>query len=228
MSTNSKLVIFMGPPGSGKGSLSQLCVQKFGWIQLSTGFLCRKHISEQTEIGKQIDFSIKSGKLISDELIVAMVEQWLDEYAGQQAGVILDGFPRTVAQAKSLQRIIDTKLPYSRLRIVKLLAADDIIINRLLARYVCASKDCQAVYSIHAASSLASKKPNICDICSNSLIRRSDDDESIIRERLNTYHGVERYLIDFYKNYGKKIHKINVNKPLDKVFEEFKNIIAEN
>ena len=106
MTSNQQLVIFIGPPGAGKGSISQLCVQAFGWKQLSTGYLCRKHINEQTEIGKEIDFSIKSGKLVSDRLIVTLVEQWLADPSQHESPIILDGFPRNIAQAEALHEII--------------------------------------------------------------------------------------------------------------------------
>ncbi len=100
MSTERSIVIFIGPPGAGKGSLSQLCVKELGWAQLSTGNLCRYHITEQTELGKQIDLAIKSGKLISDGVIVDMVDKALPETFKQSPIVILDGFPRTVAKHK--------------------------------------------------------------------------------------------------------------------------------
>ena len=106
MNNQKNLIVFMGPPGAGKGSLSQLCVDEFGWVQLSTGFLCRKHIAAQTTIGRQIDFFIKSGKLVDDSLIVDMVEEWLAEQIDQQRGVILDGFPRSVVQAQALDEIL--------------------------------------------------------------------------------------------------------------------------
>ena len=81
MKRRKDIVIFLGPPGSGKGSLSQLCVKRLGWHQLSTGNLCREHIARGTEIGTQIDFAIKSGKLIADSLILEMVHDWLREDA---------------------------------------------------------------------------------------------------------------------------------------------------
>lgn len=101
--------IFMGPPGSGKGSLSKLCKTYWGWQQLSTGNLCRKHISEDTQIGKEIDFIIKSGKLISDELIASMVDAWLTDVVGKEYSLILDGYPRNFTQAQDLLRLIQDK-----------------------------------------------------------------------------------------------------------------------
>jgi len=222
-----QLVIFIGPPGCGKGSLSQVCVRELGWVQLSTGYLCRKHIAAQTEIGKQIDFSIKSGNLVTDELIVAMVEQWLGENVQEQEGVILDGFPRTMAQAQSLQKLVQERLKDCDVRVVQLSASDGVIIDRLSGRFVCENKECQAVYSTHAASALTPKEKDICDMCSGKLVRRSDDEESTIRKRLNTYYGYEQALVDFYQRQGQQVKKINVEKPLEKVFEDFTKILAD-
>ncbi len=227
MNRQRQLIIFIGPPGCGKGSLSQVCVQKLGWVQLSTGYLCRKHIAQKTEIGKQIDFSIKSGNLVTDELIVAMVEQWLGENVRDQGGVILDGFPRTIAQAESLQSLVQEKLQDCYVRVIQLGASDEVIMQRLLGRFVCENKDCQAVYSSHASSALTPQKSTICDICSSKLIRRDDDEEATIRKRLSTYYGYEQSLVDFYQRHGQEVVKINVEKQLDKVFEDFTKIIAE-
>ncbi len=168
------LIVFIGPPGAGKGSLSQLCTSQFGWMQLSTGFLCRKHIAEQTPIGKQIDFSMKSGKLVDDALIVQMVEEWLVAHASEYHGIILDGFPRTVTQAQALAALLSKKVPFCRLNVVRLTACDTTIVERLASRFVCENKDCQKVYSV-ADGALQPHKMGKCDDCSSSLVRRSDD-----------------------------------------------------
>lgn len=225
MTTRKQVTIFLGPPGCGKGSLSQLCSQKLNWVQLSTGSLCRKHIIEQTDIGKQIDFSIKSGKLIDDKLIVTMVEQWLKESIAQNDGIILDGFPRNVAQAESLRGIIKNSLPHYQLNVVKLFASDEVILQRVLGRSICENKDCQAIYSLEPGSALLPKKPGICDVCSSKLIRRTDDTAETLRDRLHVYYGFEQNILDFYANDGLKIHEINVEKPLDKIFVEFSKVI---
>ena len=102
-----RVILFIGPPGSGKGTLSQKCVQKLGWQQISTGDLCRRHIAKQTEIGKSIDFAIKSGKLVSDGLISQMVFDWFRQENIESDVVILDGYPRTVNQAKDFDELAD-------------------------------------------------------------------------------------------------------------------------
>src|SRR5438105_2140053 len=104
------IFIFLGPPGSGKGSVSRLCIKDLGWVQLSTGNLCRKHIAKQTEIGKEIDFAIKSGKLVSDDLITNMVLEWFQKDFDDSHTVILDGYPRTIMQAQAFTKLFDKQL----------------------------------------------------------------------------------------------------------------------
>jgi len=221
-----EIFIFIGPPGSGKGSLSGLCVQELGWEQLSTGNLCRKHIAQETEIGKEIDFAIKSGKLISDSLITNMVVEWFNHEADAKQPIILDGYPRTVAQAQNFNKLIKSTTNNLKLRIVRFCLSDDSVISRLSNRYICQNKDCQAVYSLMAGSSLAPKKELQCDACSGLLERRKDDDKVAVQERLKVYHHHEHALLDFYKTVGQSVHEINVEKPLNQVFDEFKRVVG--
>jgi adenylate kinase len=214
----------MGPPGAGKGSLSQLCVDEFGWVQLSTGFLCRKHIAAQTTIGRQIDFFIKSGKLVDDSLIVDMVEEWLAEQIDQQRGVILDGFPRSVVQAQALDEILKKFESILNFKLVSLCVSDEILLDRLAARYVCENKDCQAVYSM-TDDALKPKKHGACDRCLNPLMRRSDDGAHTVLDRLKAYYGYAKPLIEFYEQKGRSIIELDGEKPLADVFIDFKKVI---
>jgi adenylate kinase len=215
----------MGPPGAGKGSLSNLCIHHFGWLQISTGNLCRKHIAEQTKIGKEIDLIIKSGKLINDDLITSMVFEWFDENADKASGVILDGYPRTVAQAQAFGAMLSAKFPSVRVRVVLFDLTDDVVVNRLCSRYVCQNKDCQAVYSLTADSDLVSGTA-VCGLCSGILGRR-DDSEIAVRKRLEIYHRHEQQLIDFYHSNNSEIIRLDASKQLSQVFGDFVHIIGE-
>lgn len=223
---SNNVVIFIGAPGSGKGSLSRFVIEKFGWEQLSTGNLCRKNIDEQTEIGKQMDFFIKSGKLVPDSIIIEMVNQWLTEQLLSGKNVILDGYPRTVAQAEALDKFLDEKFVDTSVRVVKFDVSDDIVIERLCERYVCQNGDCQAVYSMATGSSLRPKKDMICDICSSPLKRRSDDTKEAIAHRLEVYHEHKNKLLDYYRNKAQHIDKIDVKRPLNEIFEDFKQLVG--
>ncbi len=220
MSTIRNIVIFIGPPGAGKGTLSQLFVQQRGWAQLSTGNLCRYHIAEKTEIGRQIDLAIKSGKLISDSVIVDMVENALPALFEQSTTVILDGFPRTVVQAQALEnRIAHLGAGYAVQFVVVVLHLDDEkLVKRLTSRLVCKNKDCQAVYST-LDSQLSPKNEGTCDTCRDSLVRRSDDEEAAVRDRLVLYHHHADGLIGFYKTHGYQVYEFDVDQPLETTFE---------
>lgn len=227
MKTGTKNVyIFIGPPGSGKGTLSNLCAQTLGWVQLSTGNLCRKHIAEQSDIGKQIDFAIKSGKLISDSLITKMVEEWFDTMDPSIEAVILDGYPRTVVQAREFSKLLATKFTFLTLSIVKFYISDEQVLARLSGRYICQNNDCQAVYSLIAGSSLQPKKGLCCDQCSSLLGRREDDAEEAIRQRLQIYHKHEHDLLNFFTDHGYSVKQVLVEKPLELVFEDFKRMVG--
>jgi len=221
-----EVFVFIGPPGSGKGSLSGLCVQKLGWEQLSTGNLCRKHIAKGTKIGKEIDFAIKSGKLVSDGLITSMVEDWFSTEVQDKTVIILDGYPRTVTQAKDFNEYVKSASDNLKLHVIRFSLSDDEVIARLSSRYICKNKECQAVYSLKSDSSLAPKQKLQCDKCDNVIVRRKDDNKNAVEERLKVYHRHEKELLNFYKEVDQKIDEIDVEKPLNQVFDEFKRVVG--
>lgn len=225
MRINREVYIFVGPPGCGKGTLSSLCVNELSWVQLSTGNMCRKHIIEGTEIGKTIDFVIKSGKLISDNMITDLVKTELEAALRLYDSVILDGFPRTEGQAKLLFDIIkDKKLD---LHIIRFNVDYDIIVHRLTNRVVCSDKDCQAVYSLTTGSSLLPQKEGACDKCNAPLFRREDDKSDVIIKRLKEYDKQADQVVNFYKDRALPVSELLVDKPIHEVFHEFKKLIGK-
>jgi adenylate kinase len=223
-----ELFVFIGPPGAGKGSLSNLCTQKFNWVQLSTGNLCRKHIQEQTEIGKEIAFAIKSGKLISDSLITRMVEEWLTEKLSNDrcSGIILDGFPRAVAQAEAFDRILKERFTGIKLHVIKFSISDENIVNRLTGRLICQNKECQLVYSVVKGSLLQPKQEMTCDSCASTLGQRDDDAITAIKERLIVYHKHTNELLNFYARAKQPLIELCAENTLPEVFEEFTKLIG--
>lgn len=221
---SQNIIILIGPPGGGKGSISKLCTENFGWYQLSTGNLCRDHIARQTEIGKKIDFILKSGKLISDNLISEMVENWLENNLSNNSSVIFDGYPRTVVQVKTLHELLNRKFKSSKLNLIRLIVDDKILIRRLASRIVCINNECQAVYSNILGSSLIPKRIGICDKCDNKLVQRDDDNKEAVKERLDFYQKNEKELLNACKQLGFDIFEINAAEPIDKVFTEFRKI----
>lgn len=217
----------MGPPGAGKGSLASLCVNHFGWLQISTGNLCRKHIAEQTKIGKEIDLILKSGKLINDDLITSMVFQWFNENVDRASGFIFDGYPRTVAQAQAFDAMLKVQFPTVHVRVVLFDLTDDVVVNRLCSRYVCQNKDCQAVYSLSSDATIASAERAVCGLCSGVLGRRDDDSEIAVRKRLDIYHRHEQQLIDFYHGIDSDVIRLDASQQLQRVFDDFVRIIGK-
>lgn len=224
----SCVYIFIGPPGSGKGSLSSSCEKEFGWKRLSTGDLCRKHISDKTKIGMEIDFSLKSGILVSDNLVTDMVADWVTRLPGEVQAVILDGYPRTVGQAVLFDELIRTRFRSLTLRVIKLSISDESVISRLLNRYICGNTFCQHVYSLVKDSLLAPQVAMTCDVCASRLVKRKDDELGAIQERLRVYYQHAQELTDFYLKAGYPITEFNVERPLREVFEKFKKLMCLN
>lgn len=220
------MYLFIGPPGSGKGTLSNFLVKRFAWQQLSTGNLLRRHIAEQTDIGKQIDFAIKSGKLVADSLVNAMVEKWLAETLSEADDIILDGYPRTIAQAESFDRFLGQLHVKVDVIVVSFFISDKEVIDRISRRLVCQNKECQKVYSALDDSSLKPRVSMTCDVCGSPLGKRSDDTAASVHERLESYHKHEQELLHFYKTHNYHIYQVNVEKPFDKVFAEFASLLG--
>jgi len=219
-----KAFIFLGAPGAGKGTFSQIFVQKFGWVQLSTGDLCRKHIAQGTDLGKQIDFAIKSGRLVDDAVIIDMVSQWIDEHINMAQGIIFDGFPRTLVQAHLFLELIQKRFSELVVNVIQFEIPDSIIIERLSARRTCSNKHCQAIYSLLKQSTQQAQRNGICDKCGSILMQREDDKSETIAARLQIYHQHAQPLLDFYKNHNFIIHRINAQDSLQIVQKELEMI----
>jgi adenylate kinase len=201
-------------------------VRNLGWVQLSAGNLCRQEIAQGTEIGRQIDFTIKSGKLIPDGLITRMIEGALTRYIQEGASVILDGYPRTVTQAQELDRMLaKDEFGDISLSLVKLCVGDETIVKRMTSRLICPDENCQAVYSL-AVPSLSPARTMECDRCASTLIRRADDNELVVRDRLMAYYEHEKNLLDYYQRHGCRFREISVERSLDEVFKEFEYTIG--
>lgn len=219
--------IFIGPPGSGKGSLSKLCIEQFGWAQLSTGNLCRKHIMEETEIGKQIDFTIKSGKLIPDLLITQLVDEWLGQMVQEDKVIILDGFPRNASQVDTLFVLLKEKYASLKVKVVRFLISDESAVRRICSRYVCQNKQCQAVYSANIQSGLCPKDEMQCDECGSKLGRRDDDNVETVMNRLKVYRDFEADMLDCLGRAQGMMINVHVERPLNEIFDTFKKEIVD-
>ena len=189
-------IVLLGAPGAGKGTQAVLLVEELKVPHISTGDIFRSNIVNGTELGKKAKEYIDKGALVPDEVTVGIVEDRLKK-SDCSNGFILDGFPRTIPQAESLDEILEamgTALDY----VVDIDVADEHIIKRLSGRRVCPG--CGASYHIiHNPPA----KPGICDKCGKEIIQRKDDEEETILNRLKTYHIQTEPLIDYYRKQGK-------------------------
>lgn len=209
------LLTFLGAPGSGKGTIAQQCVEKLGMQVLSTGNLCRQAIARGDELIKGL---LKEGKLIPDEMISDMVKVWLKDNVGQGKTIVLDGYPRTARQAELLISLLTNNFPELKLHVISITISDDAIIQRISNRLMCETKTCQTVYSRTNLEDVTT-----CQKCGGTLIQREDDQEAIVRQRLEVYALNNQPLVDFYHNALMPFHNLNVeNKSMNEVFENFK------
>ena len=189
--------IFLGPPGSGKGTYSKRISPKLNIPHISTGDLFREHLANQTEIGEKIKEVMDSGKLVSDEITIEIVKQRLSKEDCQE-GFILDGFPRTIPQAEMLEKITTIDI------VTNLVIPEDILIEKICARRLC--KDCGDIYNIADINREGIRMPPMnpkidgkCDKCNGELIQREDDNEETVKKRLEIYKKETQPLIDFYR-----------------------------
>ena len=183
-------LIFLGPPGAGKGTISARICNDLEIPHISTGNLFRKAIIEQTELGKKVQTIIDSGDLVPDALTVALVKERL-EGTDAVSGWILDGFPRTIAQADALERMNKADA------VINLTISDEQIITRLAGRRLC--KSCGEGYHIETKRPV---KEGVCDKCGGDLIIRPDDAPEAIKNRLAVYYKSTEPLIDYYRGKG--------------------------
>lgn len=185
-------LIFLGPPGSGKGTQAEKLHQNFRLVQLSTGNLFREHIKNETTLGLKVKTILAQGELVPDDLTVQMVVDRLDK-PDTIMGVVFDGFPRTRDQALALQHRLDEKGKCITAAVLFRIT-DDEIVERLSARRTCPKDN-----SIYNLKSNPPKQDDKCDLCGTALVMRNDDYPEVIRHRLQVYSEQTEPLIEFYR-----------------------------
>jgi adenylate kinase len=220
-SGTTRVLSFFGPPGSGKGTVAQRLVKDLGYCMLSTGDLARSHIQDQTELGKAMQVYVGKGELIPDKIITQMVLDWLQEKIKTCSTIILDGFPRTSGQAECLLRELQENKAFSNstFSVVNFELPEEEIVRRISSRSVCENKKCQEVYSELVKKP---KVPGICDICESKVLRRSDDEPEVVRERLRGFAKTKDSLLSAYAQADQEVADFVVPEGgLDVVFQEF-------
>lgn len=188
-------IILLGPPGAGKGTIAKALMELDGSVQISTGDILRTAIAAKTELGKQVEAAMAAGNLVTDDLVMGIMEQRLLEEDCKQ-GYLLDGFPRTIPQAEALKALL-AKLGEKLDCALELDMPRDVIFDRLTTRRTCTN--CGAIYNVK------SKPPQvegICDVCGNAIVQRADETEEAIENRLQIYNEQTAPLVEFYRDEG--------------------------
>lgn len=206
-----KLVI-LGPPGAGKGTQAEYIVKRYNIPHISTGDIFRENIKYNTELGKKAKSYMDKGLLVPDDLVIALVEDRLNKDDAKE-GFLLDGFPRTVAQAVSLDSILD-KNDDKLTKVINISVDPEILIERAVGRRVC--KTCGMTYHVKFNPP---REEGVCDKDGTKLIQRDDDTEETVKTRISVYFDQTAPLIDYYRAQNLLID-IDGAKDIDKVFDD--------
>lgn len=210
-------IIFIGPPGSGKGTQAKRLAERFSIPHISTGDMLRDAVSEGTELGRQAAPIMAAGALVSDDLMIGIIRERLAREDASR-GFILDGFPRTVVQAEKLDGI--TGNGSDAVRVLQLLVPDEAIVRRIALRRTCVQ--CGAIYHLE---NNPPANDAVCDRCGAGVIARPDDTEEAVRKRLESYHRQTLPVATHYKSKG-KLQEVEGVGSLDEVFERIQTSLS--
>jgi adenylate kinase len=211
-------VVFLGAPGVGKGTQAERIAKQFKILKISTGDLLREAVRNQTQLGLEAKSYMDQGKLVPDSVVIGLVQDKLGDGACSN-GFVLDGFPRTVAQAEALGKVLQTaQRPLHR--VVNFQVPREDVIKRLSGRRSC--PNCQATFHVDFAPS---KKGDRCDRCGETLVQRSDDTREAIETRLKVYGEQTAPLIQYYGN-KRLLSELDGSGSVDAVFEALFGVLA--
>ena len=216
------VIIMLGAPGTGKGTVAGILTEKLGIPQVSTGDIFRKHIKEQTELGKLADKYISKGNLVPDDVTIDLVKSRLQE-DDVKKGIILDGFPRTVAQAEALDKMLEEQGRRVDM-VVNLTTPKEEIIERIINRRICSNPECKTIYNLVLNPP---KVKGICDKCGSELIQRKDDNRETVEARLENYLEVTSPLVEYYTKKGNLRTEV-VSKDINRLGKDVAEDIAKD
>ncbi len=219
------ILIMLGAPGTGKGTVASKLSEKLGIPQVSTGDIFRKAIAEKTPVGIEAEKYMSQGMLVPDEVTIKIVEERLKD-SDVQNGLILDGFPRTIEQAEALDKMLKDADKNIRLAI-NLETPEEEIIDRIVSRRICSNQECKTVFNTKLNPP---KQDGICDKCGSELKQRKDDNEETVKNRLVSYYKQSAPIVDYYKEKGLLYSSevsIKINKMAVDVVEEVYELLTK-
>lgn len=214
-------LILLGGPGAGKGTQAKKLIDKYQIPQISTGDILRAAVKEGTPLGKKAKEYMDAGKLVPDEVVIGIVEERLKQ-PDCKKGFILDGFPRTVAQAEALDQALK-KMGTALDHVISIEVDEEELVTRLTGRRTCKNPNCGMMYHIKFNPP---KKEGVCDKCGSELYQRDDDNETTVRSRLATYNQATKPLIDYYRNKG-LLRPIQGVGSIDDIFNKIVAILSQ-
>ncbi|ANQ53900.1 adenylate kinase [Thermosipho sp. 1063] len=210
-------IVFLGPPGAGKGTYAKKLANILNIPHISTGDIFREEIASKSDLGKKVEEILKRGELVPDDLTNTIVKERLSKYDCKK-GFILDGFPRTVAQAKALDEILK-KLGRELGYAIYFEASEEVVVERISNRRIC--KNCGKIYNL---ITLPPKVNGKCDVCGGELYQREDDREEVVRKRYKVYMENTFPVIEYYRK-SNKLFTVDGSMDVDSVIKEVLNII---
>ncbi len=212
-------ILIIGAPGTGKGTMSEKLIEKYGIVHVSTGDMLRESVKNGTEVGKKAHGYMERGELVPDEVIHDII---LERFAQKdmENGILMDGYPRTLAQAEDLDSIL-ASLGKKVDCVLNLELDEEILIGRVTGRRTC--PNCKAIYHIQ---NMPPKVEGVCDICGSQLVTRKDDTVESLRVRLEAYHESTKDVIGYYANKG-IVKTINADQSVEKVFADIVEALGE-
>lgn len=211
-------IVLLGPPGAGKGTQAVMLSERLGYLHLSTGDILRENVKAKTAIGEKAKSFMEKGELVPDDMVIEMMLGKIKS-SDRNKGFILDGFPRTIYQAKKIDAELN-KLDLPISFVVYFETSLKTAVFRLTGRRLC--KECGANYHV---INMPPKKENVCDKCGGELYQRKDDNEATIQKRLEVFNNQTRELIDYYGEKG-LLKKVSGDSDADAVYKELFEIVG--
>ncbi len=197
-------IVLLGSPGIGKGTYAEILSEKYNIPHISTGQLFREEMNKKTELGKRVDDYVNHGELVPDQITIKLVKERLKKKDCKN-GFLLDGFPRTIQQAKALGKI--TKID----KVLNFVALEEVIVDRLSGRRTC--RECGAIYHIR---NVPPKVEGLCDKCGGELYQREDETSEAVRMRMKEYNKKTKPLVDYYEKEDLLVN-VDANHPIEEV-----------